>query len=135
MARSSSRHNRQRWLDPNKLQAVINSNKAIINAMPDVVRQNITDDLEMGKAVAARIGQLETRKNAAIDDELNKLIARTTREGADPSELITRALRDPADMRLLVKSLEGSPERLEALRLSMGLATLLIGISSPFNLR
>ena len=103
-------------VDPNKLQAVINSNKAIINAMPDVVRQNITDDLEMGKAVAARIGQLETRKNAAIDDELNKLIARTTREGADPSELITRALRDPADMRLLVKSLEGSPERLEALR-------------------
>ena len=103
-------------VDPNKLQAVINSNKAIINAMPDVVRQNITDDLEIGKAVSARIGQLEARKNAAIDDELNKLIAKSTREGADPSELITRALRDPADMRLLVKSLEGSPERLEALR-------------------
>lgn len=103
-------------VDPNKLQAVINNNKAIISSMPDAVQANINNDLAIGKAVSARIGQLEARKRAAADDELNKILAKSAREGADPSELITRVLRDPADMRVLVKSLEGQPERLEALR-------------------
>jgi hypothetical protein len=103
-------------VDPNKLQAVITNNKAIINAMPEVVKANINNDLAIGKAVSARIGQLEARRRAAADDELNKILAKSAREGADPTELITRVLRDPADMRVLVKSLEGQPERLEALR-------------------
>lgn len=114
--RSKNIFDKDGLVDPNKLQAVLNNNKAIVANMPDVVRENITNDLATGKAVAARIGQLEARKKAAVDDELNKILAKSAREGADPSELINRALRDPADMRVLVQSMEKSPERLEALR-------------------
>lgn len=114
--RSKNIFDKDGLVDPNKLQAVLNGNKAIINAMPEAVRANITDDLAIGKGVAARIGQLEARKKAAVDDELNKILAKSAREGADPSELINRALRDPADMKVLVSSMEKTPERLEALR-------------------
>jgi hypothetical protein len=103
-------------VNPSKMKAVLDSNKAIVEALPDSVKQGLRDDLATGKAVAARIGQLEARKQAAVDNELNKLIAKSTREGADPNELITRVLRDPADMNVLVKAMEGFPERLEALR-------------------
>jgi hypothetical protein len=103
-------------VNPAKMKAVLDSNKAIVEALPEAVKQGLKDDLATGKAVAARIGQLEARKQAAVDNELNKLIAKSTREGADPNELITRILRDPADMNVLVKAMEGSPERLEALR-------------------
>jgi hypothetical protein len=103
-------------VNPAKMQSVLNSNKAIVDALPQSVQQGLRDDLAAGKAITTRIAQLETRKKAAVDDELNKIIAKSTREGADPNELITRVLRDPADMNVLVKAMEGSPERLEALR-------------------
>lgn len=103
-------------VNPTKLQSVLNSNKAIVEALPESVQQGLRDDLATGKAVTARIAQLESRKKAAMDDDLNKIIAKSTREGADPNELINRVLRDPADMNVLVKAIQGSPERLEALR-------------------
>ena len=103
-------------VNPAKMKAVLDSNKAIVEALPQPIQQGLKDDLATGKAVAARIGQLEARQKAAVDNELNKLIAKSTREGADPNELITRVLRDPADMNVLVKAMQGSPERLEALR-------------------
>ena len=103
-------------VNPAKMKAVLDSNKGIVEALPQSVQQGLKDDLATGKAVAARIGQLEARQKAAVDNELNKLIAKSTREGADPNELITRVLRDPADMNVLVKAMQGSPERLEALR-------------------
>jgi len=103
-------------INPTKMQGVLNSNKAIVEALPQSVQQGLRDDLTAGKAITTRLAQLETRKKAAVDDELNKIIAKSTREGADPNELISRVLRDPADMNVLVKAMEGSPERLEALR-------------------
>jgi hypothetical protein len=103
-------------INPAKMKAVLDSNKAVVEALPQSVQQGLRDDLAAGKALTARLGQLETRKQAAVDNELNKLIAKSTREGADPNELITRVLRDPADMSVLVKSMGSSPERLEALR-------------------
>jgi hypothetical protein len=103
-------------INPAKMQSVLNSNKGIVEALPQPVQQGLRDDLAAGKAITTRLAQLETRKKAAVDDELNKIIAKSTREGADPNELIVRVLRDPADMNVLVKAMEGSPERLEALR-------------------
>jgi hypothetical protein len=103
-------------VNPAKMQSVLNSNKAIVEALPESVQQGLRDDLTAGKAITTRLAQLETRKKAAVDDELNKIIAKSTREGADPNELITRVLRDPADMNVLVKAMGSSPERLEALR-------------------
>jgi hypothetical protein len=97
-------------VNPTKMQSVLNSNKAIVEALPESVQQGLRDDLATGKAVTARIAQLESRKKAAMDDELNKIIAKSTREGADPNELINRVLRDPADMNVLVKAMQDSPD-------------------------
>lgn len=103
-------------IDPSKLNAVLASNKNIVNALPDTIQQGLRNELEAGKAYAARIGQLEARKEAAVDSELMTLISKATREGADPEALLNRALKDPADMNMLVKAMQGEPQRLEALR-------------------
>lgn len=108
------------FVDPKKLQKVLDNNKNIVDKLPQAVKAGFYDELDAGKAFAARMAQLERRKEMVADEELNRLLAKATRKGADPATLIDRALRDPADMTMLVNALgRKEPQRLEALRRSV----------------
>jgi hypothetical protein len=103
-------------IDPRKLNSVLASNKNIVEALPQSLQTALKDELTTGQAFAARMGQLERRKEAVIDAELDKLLTQISREGAEPGPILERALRNPADMKSLVNAVQGKPELLEALR-------------------
>jgi hypothetical protein len=105
------------FVDPKKLQKVLDNNKNIVDKLPPAVKAGFYDELDSGRAFATRMAQLERRRELVADEELTRLLAKSTREGADPADLINRALRDPADMTKLVNALgRKEPQRLEALR-------------------
>ena len=103
-------------VNPTKLNAVLSANKNIVEALPQSLQTALKDELTTGQAFAARMGQLERRKEAVIDAELDRLLARISREGAEPGPILERALQNPADMKSLVNAVQGKPELLEALR-------------------
>jgi hypothetical protein len=103
-------------VNPTKLNAVLSANKNIVEALPQSLQTALKDELTTGQAFAARMGQLERRKEAVIDSELDRLLARISREGAEPGPILERALQNPADMKSLVNAVQGKPELLEALR-------------------
>ena len=103
-------------VDPRKLNSVLSANKNIVEALPQSLQTALKDELTTGQAFAARMGQLERRKEAVIDSELDRLLARISREGAEPGPILERALQNPADMKSLVNAVQGKPELLEALR-------------------
>jgi hypothetical protein len=103
-------------VNPTKLNAVLTANKNIVEALPQSLQTALKDELTTGQAFAARMGQLERRKEAVIDSELDRLLARISREGAEPGPILERALQNPADMKSLVNAVQGKPELLEALR-------------------
>jgi hypothetical protein len=103
-------------VNPTKLNAVLSANKNIVEALPKSLQTALKDELTTGQAFAARIGQLERRKEAVIDAELDRLLARISREGAEPGPILERALQNPADMKSLVNAVQNKPELLEALR-------------------
>jgi len=51
-----------------------------------------------------------------VDVQLTALIKNATREGADADQLITQALKNPADMKSLANAFGKDPEQMEALR-------------------
>jgi hypothetical protein len=65
------------------------------------------------------MGELDTRRVNAKDQELDALLAKATRPGADPSQTLSTALRDPATMSTLVRGIEKDPEMMAALRRSV----------------
>lgn len=103
-------------IDPKKLKSVLSANKNIVEALPKSLQTALQDELTTGQAFAARMGQLERRKESIIDAELDKLLTQISREGAEPGPILERALRNPADMKSLVNAVQGKPELLEALR-------------------
>jgi hypothetical protein len=103
-------------VDPRKLNSVLSANKNIVEALPQSLQTALKDELTTGQAFAARMGQLERRKEAVIDAELDKLLTQISREGAEPGPILERALRNPADMKSLVNAVQNKPELLEALR-------------------
>jgi hypothetical protein len=103
-------------IDPRKLNSVLAANKNIVEALPQSLQTALKDELTTGQAFAARMGQLERRKEAVIDAELDRLLARISREGAEPGPILERALQNPADMKSLVNAVQNKPELLEALR-------------------
>jgi hypothetical protein len=103
-------------VNPTKLNAVLSANKNIVEALPQSLQTALKDELTTGQAFAARMGQLERRKEAVIDAELDRLLARISREGAEPGPILERALQNPADMKSLVNAVKDKPELLEALR-------------------
>jgi hypothetical protein len=103
-------------VDPRKLNSVLSANKNIVEALPQSLQTALKDELTTGQAFAARMGQLERRKEAVIDAELDRLLARISREGAEPGPILERALQNPADMKSLVNAVQSKPELLEALR-------------------
>ena len=68
------------------------------------------------KSLMALRGNVAQVAADTVDAQLNTLIKNATREGADASQLIKRALDNPADMKSLANAFGKDPEQLEALR-------------------
>ena len=106
-------------VDPKKIRQVLDKNKNIVNALPANVQMKLQDEVKFADDYVKRMGELDTRRVNAKDQELDALLAKATRPGADPSQTLSTALRDPATMSTLVRGIEKDPEMMAALRRSV----------------
>jgi hypothetical protein len=106
-------------VDPKKIRQVLDKNKNIVEALPANVQMKLQDEVKFADDYVKRMGELDTRRVNAKDQELDSLLAKATRPGADPSQTLQTALRDPATMSTLVRGIEKDPEMLAALRRSV----------------
>ena len=106
-------------VDPKKIRQVLDKNKNIVDALPANVQMKLQDEVKFADDYVKRMGELDTRRVNAKDQELDSLLAKATRPGADPSQTLQTALRDPATMQTLVRGIEKDPEMLAALRRSV----------------
>ena len=102
-----SRAKYDRWLQ---------SNKNIIDMMPQSVQRNLTDEAKFADDYVARLKDMKDRQELVKDDELMSLLQKSVRPDADPKRLVEQAINDPAIMRKLVNTVGKDPERLDALR-------------------
>jgi hypothetical protein len=79
----------------------------------------LQDEVKFADDYVKRMGEIDMRRVNAKDQELDSLLAKATRPGADPSQTLQTALRDPATMQTLVRGVEKDPEMLAALRRSV----------------
>jgi hypothetical protein len=106
-------------VDPKKIRQVLDKNKNIVEALPANVQMKLQDEVKFADDYVKRMGELDMRRVNAKDQELDSLLSRATRPGADPSQTLQTALRDPATMQTLVRGVEKDPEMLAALRRSV----------------
>lgn len=106
-------------LDPTKLRRVLSSNRNIIDELPESVQRRLGDEATFADEYIRRMGEIDNRKLAVEDAELDKLLARAARPDADPVTAMAAAVRDPAIMRKLVEASKNNPEALNALRRSV----------------
>ena len=106
-------------VDPKKIRQVLDKNKNIVNALPANVQMKLQDEVKFADDYVKRMGELDTRRVNAKDQELDSLLAKATRPGADPAQTLSTALRDPATMSTLVRGIEKDPEMMAALRRSV----------------
>jgi hypothetical protein len=106
-------------VDPKKIRQVLDKNKNIVEALPANLQMKLQDEVKCADDYVKRMGELDTRRVNAKDQELDSLLAKATRPGADPSQTLQTALRDPATMQTLVRGIEKDPEMLAALRRSV----------------
>jgi hypothetical protein len=106
-------------VDPKKIRQVLDKNKNIVEALPANVQMKLQDEVKFADDYVKRMGELDMRRVNAKDQELDSLLAKATRPGADPSQTLQTALRDPATMSTLVRGIEKDPEMLAALRRSV----------------
>jgi len=106
-------------VDPKKIRQVLDKNKNIVDALPANLQMKLQDEVKFADDYVKRMGELDTRRVNAKDQELDALLAKATRPGADPSQTLQTALRDPATMQTLVRGVEKDPEMLAALRRSV----------------
>ena len=106
-------------VDPKKIRQVLDKNKNIVEALPANVQMKLQDEVKFADDYVKRMGELDTRRVNAMDQELDSLLAKATRPGADPAQTLQTALRDPATMQTLVRGIEKDPEMLAALRRSV----------------
>ena len=106
-------------VDPKKIRQVLDKNKNIVEALPANVQMKLQDEVKFADDYVKRMGELDTRRVNAKDQELDSLLAKATRPGADPAQTLQTALRDPATMQTLVRGVEKDPEMLAALRRSV----------------
>jgi len=106
-------------VDPKKIRQVLDKNKNIVEALPANLQMKLQDEVKFADDYVKRMGELDTRRVNAKDQELDSLLAKATRPGADPSQTLQTALRDPATMQTLVRGIEKDPEMLAALRRSV----------------
>jgi hypothetical protein len=106
-------------VDPKKIRQVLDKNKNIVDALPANVQMKLQDEVKFADDYVKRMGEIDMRRVNAKDQELDSLLAKATRPGADPSQTLQTALRDPATMQTLVRGIEKDPEMLAALRRSV----------------
>jgi len=103
-------------VDPKKIRNILNNNKNIIETLPANIQQRLRDEISNADDFAQRMGDIDRRRVAATNDELDTLLKRASRPDADPQQILAAALRDPAVMRTLVDQVGKDPEGLAALR-------------------
>ena len=106
-------------VDPNKIRAVLSKNDNIVSQLPDSVQAKLADEVAAADDVVARLADINDRRIAAMDEELERVLTAAARTDADPSQTIAKALKDPALMRKLVDSMKKDPEMINALRRSV----------------
>ena len=106
-------------VDPKKIRQVLDKNKNIVNALPANLQMRLQDEVKFADEYVKRMGEIDTRRVNAKDQELDGLLAKATRPGADPAQTLNTALRDPATMSTLVRGIEKDPEMMAALRRSV----------------
>jgi hypothetical protein len=106
-------------VDPKKIRSVLDKNKNIVEALPDTVQAKLQSEVALANDYVTRMGELDTRRIAAGNDELDQMLKRVTRPDADPRQTLAKAIKDPATMRVLVDELSKNPEQLAALRRSI----------------
>lgn len=94
----------------------LQSNKNVIDMMPESVQRNLTDELKFADDYVARLKDMKDRQELVKDDELLSLLQKSVRPDADPKKLVEQAINDPAVMRKLVNTVGKDPDRLESLR-------------------
>ena len=103
-------------VDPKKIRSILDKNKGIVDALPENIRTKLTAEVGFADDYARRIAEIDQRRMAAKDSELDNLLAKASREDADPAQSIAMAIKDPAAMRKLVDQAGKDPEMLAALR-------------------
>jgi hypothetical protein len=103
-------------LDPKKYNRFLQSNRNLIEAMPDKVQRTLKDEASVADGSLKRLADLRTRAEDVADTELVNTLKKAVRQDADPQKLVMQAVDDPAVMRKLVDSLSNQPGQLEALR-------------------
>ena len=103
-------------VDPKKIRQVLDKNRNIVEALPPTVQQKFTDEIALADDYVVRMGELDARKVATKNDELDRLLKKVARPDADPRQTLADAIKDPAVMRVLVDELGKDPDRLAALR-------------------
>ena len=106
-------------IDPAKMRKVLDQNKNIMEALPASVRLKIEDEVGFADDIAKRLAELDQRRINAKDADLDTILARASRENADPRQTLEKAIKDPATMRTLVNEMSKDPENLAALRRSV----------------
>jgi hypothetical protein len=117
--RSKNVVNADGLVDPKKIRQVLDKNKNIVEALPANLQMKLQDEVKFADDYIKRMGEIDTRRVNAKDQELDALLAKATRPGADPSQTLQTALRDPATMSTLMRGVEKDPEMLAALRRSV----------------
>jgi hypothetical protein len=117
--RSKNVVNADGLVDPKKIRQVLDKNKNIVEALPANLQMRLQDEVKFADEYVKRMGEIDARRVNAKDQELDGLLAKATRPGADPSQTLQTALRDPATMSTLVRGIEKDPEMMAALRRSV----------------
>jgi hypothetical protein len=111
--------NQDGLVDPKKIRSVLDKNRNIVEALPDSVQGRIQDEVTLADDYVRRMGEIDARRVAAGNDELDQILKRVSRPDADPRQTLAKAVKDPATMRVLVDELAKNPEQLASLRRSV----------------
>jgi hypothetical protein len=111
--------NQDGLVDPKKIRSVLDKNRNIVEALPDSVQGRIQNEVALADDYVRRMGELDARRVAAGNDELDQILKRVSRADADPRQTLAKAVKDPATMRVLVDELSKNPEQLASLRRSV----------------
>jgi hypothetical protein len=103
-------------IDPKKIRRILDNNRNIVEALPASVQQRLRDEVANADDFAKRMGEIDRRRVDATNNELDSLLAKASRPDANPQQILTKALQDPATMRVLVDQVGKDPEGLGALR-------------------
>lgn len=108
--------NQDGLVDPKRIRSVLDKNRNIVESLPDTVRAQLDNEVVLAEDYVKRMGELDQRRVAAKNDELDTLLRRAGRPDADPRQTLAKAIQDPATMRVLVDEFGKDPERLASLR-------------------